>query len=80
MKSICISECEVDTTDEDEDEDGEVFFYRSPRLTSRIEMLKLKVSPPIAPQDTEKTPMAMMIGPSLTMGMGSAGTAAFSVQ
>ena len=79
LKSICISECEVDTTDEDEDEDGEVFFYRSPRLTSRIEMLKLKVSPPIAPQDTEKTPMAMMIGPSLTMGMGSAGTAAFSV-
>lgn len=78
LKKMFESETKLFLIKDDESETDN-FFYRSPRLTSRIDTLKFRVSPPIAQQDTEKTPMAMMIGPSLTMGMGSASTAAFSV-
>lgn len=67
-----------DTVD-DEDEIEENFFYRSPRLRRKIEPLEYKVSQPSPPQDVQKVPMALLLGPSITMGMGSASTAAFSV-
>lgn len=38
----------------DDESETDNFFYRSPRLTSRIDTLKFRVSPPIAQQDTEK--------------------------
>ncbi|MGN0369700.1 MAG: type VII secretion protein EssC [Butyrivibrio sp.] len=57
----------------------EEFFYRSPRLKKKIEPLKLKISPPSAREDGDRMPMAMVMGPSLTMGLGSATTGVFSV-
>lgn len=67
----------IEVTDEYEQE--ETFFYRSPRLKRKIEPLSLHVSAPTARQDGEKVPMAMLMGPSMTMGLGSATTGIFSI-
>lgn len=64
---------------EDDYESEETFFYRSPRLKRKIEPLELKVSAPSARQDGDKVPMAMLMGPSMTMGLGSATTGIFSI-
>ena len=58
------------------DEDSEVqvysekdYFYRSPRVTNEIEREKVKVDAPPPPQDREKTPLLLMLGSTLSMGM-----------
>lgn len=64
---------------EDEEDREEEYFYRSPRLKQMIEPFDVKISEPPASQDKDKVPMAMIIGPSLTMGMASGATGVFSV-
>ena len=65
---------EVDTYDEFDD-----YYYRAPRFKRDIEPFELKLDPPPSGQHGENMPLLMSIGPSITMGMASATTAAFSV-
>lgn len=55
------------------------FYYRAPRFKSDVEPLTLKLDPPPTGNTSDNMPMLMSIGPSITMGMASATTAAFSV-
>lgn len=65
--------------EESDEELQEVYFYRSPRLKRKLEPLEFNVFPPIARQDGDNMPMAMIMGPSITMGLGSASTGIFSI-
>lgn len=55
------------------------FFYRSPRFRREVEPLLLSIDAPPPPEDIQETPVALMMGPAITMGMASMGTGAFSV-
>ncbi len=55
------------------------FFFRSPRLHREIEKTFLKIDPPPQMQKMETVPMALMLGPSLTMGMASMFTGILSL-
>lgn len=54
-------------------------FFRSPRFQREIEPTVIKIDPPPQLQKQETVPMALMLGPSLTMGMTSASTGVLSV-
>lgn len=55
------------------------YFFRSPRLMRDIVTEELKIDPPPAPQTADATPIGLVIGPSLTMGMASVSMGVFSV-
>lgn len=55
------------------------FFYRAPRFKRDISTLKFKVDMPPAKEAQNNMPMAMIMGPSITMGMASMSSGAFSV-
>ena len=55
------------------------FFYRAPRFKRDISTLKFKVDMPPAKEVQNNMPMAMVMGPSITMGMASMSSGAFSV-
>ena len=55
------------------------YFYRSPRFKRDIEEHKIKVDPPPTVEKIDTTPMVLVVGPSVTMGMASASTAAFAI-
>lgn len=59
--------------------DFDDYYYRAPRFKHDVEPFELKLDPPPAGQSADTTPMIMSIGPSITMGMASATTAAYSV-
>jgi len=63
---------------EDELPEGEHFF-RSPRFYREVEHSVIKIDPPPQVQKLETVPLALMLGPSLTMGMTSMSTAILSV-
>ena len=58
---------------------GDDFYYRAPRFKQDVEPLIMKLDPPPNPQLQDETPVAMTLGPSITMGMASAATAGYSV-
>lgn len=55
------------------------FFFRSPRFHREIEYKEIKIDPPPQMQKADTVPMALMLGPSLTMGLTSMTTGIFSV-
>lgn len=55
------------------------FFFRSPRFHREIEHTQITIDPPPQIQKAETVPMALMLGPSLTMGMTSLSTGILSV-
>ncbi len=55
------------------------YFYRSPRFKRDIEQAKFKVDSPPQNNSNDEMPLMMVIGPSMTMGMASMATAAFSI-
>ncbi len=55
------------------------YFFRSPRFHREIQHDEIKIDPPPQVQKQETVPMALMLGPSLTMGMTSMGTGILSV-
>ena len=69
---------------EDEDDDPEEWtghsFFRSPRFKRDISTAEFRIDPPPAQANPEQTPLMLMLGPSLTMGMSSAFMAMFSIQ
>ncbi len=54
-------------------------FYRSPRFYREVEHSVIKIDPPPQIQKLETVPMALMLGPSLTMGMTSLSTGLLSL-
>lgn len=55
------------------------YFFRSPRFHREIEHAEITIDPPPQLQKTETVPMALMLGPSLTMAMTSVSTGLLSV-
>lgn len=55
------------------------YFFRSPRFHREIEHTEIKIDPPPQIQKMETVPLALMLGPSLTMGMTSISTGLLSV-
>jgi S-DNA-T family DNA segregation ATPase FtsK/SpoIIIE len=59
---------------EDEDDDDVIacdLFYRSPRFKRDSERIKIKIDSPPALGNMDETPLMLILGPSLTMGMTS---------
>ena len=50
------------------------YFSRSPRLTNKIEKEDVKIDPPPSMQSNDETPMILVMGTSLTMGVMSIAT------
>ncbi|MGJ7922729.1 type VII secretion protein EssC [Neobacillus sp. LXY-4] len=46
-------------------------FFRSPRFKRDIQRAEIKIDPPPQPQNMEETPLMLLLGPSITMGMSS---------
>ncbi|WP_449537779.1 type VII secretion protein EssC [Ferdinandcohnia sp. Marseille-Q9671] len=46
-------------------------FYRSPRFKRDIKRTEIRIDPPPQQPNLDETPLMFMLGPSLTMGMGS---------
>ena len=63
----------------DEDAPDGNYFFRSPRFYREIEHAVIKIDPPPMVQKLETVPLALMLGPSLTMGMTSLSTGILSV-
>ncbi len=70
---------QVEQTEEYNDVLEKTCFYRSPRFYREIEHATIKIDPPPQLQKLETVPLALMLGPSLTMGMTSLSTGILSV-
>lgn len=55
------------------------YFYRSPRFKRDISNIKISIDSPPQSQVKEDVPMAMVLGPSITMGLGSVSMAVFTI-
>ncbi|MFG6377074.1 MAG: type VII secretion protein EssC [Lachnospiraceae bacterium] len=55
------------------------YFYKSPRFKRDISQEEIVLDAPPAAEKVERVPLALMLGPSVTMGMASVGTASISV-
>ncbi|ADU31801.1 type VII secretion protein EssC [Evansella cellulosilytica] len=62
------------------DESDPNLFYRSPRFKRDIEKREIKIDPPPQKNNTEETPLMLMLGPSITMGMASLTMGIFVLQ
>ncbi|MCA1030230.1 type VII secretion protein EssC [Bacillus timonensis] len=71
---------EEDHDDVDEENLNENIFFRSPRFKRDIKKAEIKVDPPPALGNQEQTPIMLMLGPSITMGMASLFTGLFALQ
>lgn len=55
------------------------YFYRAPRFYREVEHAKITIDPPPQMPKLDTVPMALMLGPALTMAMTSMSTAVLSV-
>lgn len=55
------------------------YFYRSPRFKREFEKAEIVIDPPPALQKIDQVPLALMLGPSLTMGLTSLSTGILTV-
>ncbi len=69
----------VERIDRDDELSESKHFFRSPRFYREVEHSVIKIDPPPQIQKLETVPLALMLGPSLTMGMTSMSTAILSV-
>lgn len=69
----------VENLEHDEDVVDGNHFYRSPRFYREVEHSVIKIDPPPQIQKLETVPLALMLGPSLTMGMTSLSTGLLSL-
>ena len=70
---------EDDEEEIDKDEIKKEYFYRSPRFKRDIEKVRFEIDMPPNNAEGEKMPLALTIGPSITMGLASFTTAIFSI-
>lgn len=69
----------VENLERDEDVPNGNYFFRSPRFYREVEHSIIKIDPPPQIQKLETVPLALMLGPSLTMGMTSLSTGLLSL-
>lgn len=62
-----------------DEEYSQGLFFCSPRFKKELENCELSIEYPPASQMNNRVPAALTLGPSITMGMSSAATAAFTV-
>ena len=55
------------------------FFYRSPRFKRAFKKAEITIDPPPQLQKIDQVPLALMLGPSLTMGLTSLSTGILTV-
>lgn len=55
------------------------YFYRAPRFHREVECEEIHIDPPPQPQKLDTVPLALMLGPSLTMAMTSVSTGILSI-
>lgn len=55
------------------------YFFRSPRFHKEVEHAEIKIDPPPQVQKLDTVPLALMLGPSITMGMTSLSTGILTV-
>lgn len=55
------------------------YFYRSPRFFRAVESCEITIDPPPQAQKLDTVPLALMLGPAITMGMTSLSTGILSV-
>lgn len=55
------------------------YFYRSASFHREVETCEIKIDPPPQLQKQDTVPMALMLGPSLTMGLASMSTGVLTV-
>ena len=55
------------------------YFYRSPRFMRQIETATFKIDPPPNIQKADEVPLALTLGPSMTMGIASLSTAVMAI-
>ena len=71
-------------SDDEQDMDDEAAygnrFYRSPRFKRDIEKAEIKIDPPPNTGNIEQTPLMLMLGPSITMGLTSLFTGLLTLQ
>ena len=70
---------EEDDLGEEEEELEEERYFRAPRFKYGVDTYELKLDAPPNNQNTDDTPMAMLVGPSMTMGMASVATGTFAI-
>lgn len=63
---------------EDEEAEEESCFYRSPRFFRSPVKAELHIDPPPAQEKPDTVPLALMLGPAITMGMTSVSTGMIS--
>jgi len=68
-----------DTADENDEENESNVFYRSPRFKRDIKASVISIDPPPALSNNDDTPLMLLLGPSMTMGMASLFTGVFTV-
>lgn len=69
----------VENVERNDELPEEEHFYRSPRFYREVEHSTVKIDPPPQIQKLETVPLALMLGPSLTMGLTSLSTGLLSV-
>lgn len=69
----------VENIERDDEVIEEKHFYRAPRFYREVEHAVIKIDPPPQVQKLETVPLALMLGPSLTMAMTSVSTGILSV-
>ncbi|MGA9228375.1 MAG: FHA domain-containing protein, partial [Mesobacillus sp.] len=62
------------------EEENSQLFYRSPRFKRDIEKTTIKIDPPPQQPNLEDTPLMLLLGPSITMGMASLFTGLLTLQ
>ena len=78
------SKQQAEVSDEEQFADDEIsfnnLFYRSPRFKRDIKKAEIKIDPPPPLGNLEETPLMLMLGPSITMGMTSLFTGLLTLQ
>ena len=68
-----------DSEDENDEEYESNVFYRSPRFKRDIKASVISIDPPPALSNNDDTPLMLLLGPSMTMGMASLFTGVFTI-
>jgi len=66
--------------DDDDEVSAVKTFFRSPRFKREINKPEINIDPPPSPENRAETPLLLMLGPSITMGLASLFSALFSLQ
>lgn len=77
--SIYKTPVSIDDTDDIDAASDTDYFLRSPRFHREATHSQITIDPPPQPQKIDSVPLALMLGPSITMGMTSVSTGIISV-